>query len=48
MYNLMTFCSKKEHGEIGRHIIEGKFWYLGETINQLDVLLNEIKKVQNS
>ena len=44
--NLMTSGSKKEHGEIGRHIIEGKFWYLGEAINQLDVLLNEIKKVK--
>jgi len=41
--NLMTSGSKKEHGEIARHIIERKFWYFSEAINLLDEHLNKIK-----
>jgi len=42
--NLMISGSKREHGEIARHIIEGKFSFLGEAINQLDEHLHKIRE----
>jgi len=42
---LMTSGSKKEHGEIAGRIIEGKMWFLNESIKQLDENLHKIKRI---
>jgi len=39
--NLLTSLSNKEHGEIGAYLIEGKFWFFGEAIKDLDEYLKE-------
>ena len=39
--SLLTSLPNKEHGQIGAHLIEGKFWYLGEAIKNLDKYLQE-------
>ena len=42
---LMTSGSKKEHGEIAGRIIEGKMWFLNESIKELDEHLHKIKRI---
>jgi len=35
---------KKEHGIIGNHILEGRMWYLNDTIKNFDKYFDELKK----
>jgi predicted transcriptional regulator len=44
MDKLLNLESKKEQGVIGWHIIEGRIWYLNDTIKNFDGYFNEIKK----
>ncbi len=41
---LRKSLSKKEQGVIGNHIVEGRMWYLNETIKNFDKYFDELKK----